>query len=83
VLFGQSLQVGARVTRLGNKSLTMEYALEDARDGRLFATGTSVLVAYDYHRQATIPIPENWRTTIRHFEGLEDETPTPNHTEKS
>jgi acyl-CoA thioester hydrolase len=82
VLFGQPLRVGARVTRLGNKSLTMEYALEDARDGRLFATGTTVLVAYDYHKQASVPIPADWRTAIRRFEELKDEPPAPNHTEK-
>ncbi len=82
VLFGQPLRVGARVTRLGNKSLTMEYALEDTQDGRLFATGTTVLVAYDYHEQASVPIPAGWRTAIRRFEGLEDESPASNHTEK-
>src|SRR5512133_2916352 len=31
ILFGQQVQVGARVTRLGNKSLTMEYRLRDAQ----------------------------------------------------
>ncbi len=70
ILFGQPIQVGVRVTRLGNKSLTMEYALEDSRDTSLLAKGSSVLVAYDYHLQATIPIPESWCAAISAFEAL-------------
>jgi acyl-CoA thioester hydrolase len=70
ILFGQKVQVGARVTRLGNKSLTMEYRMEDAQSGETFATGDAVLVTYDYHSQTTIPIPERWRAVIEEFEGL-------------
>jgi acyl-CoA thioester hydrolase len=70
VQFGQAVQVGVRVARLGNKSLEMEYIMEDAQTGEALATGSTVLVAYDYQRQETIPIPDDWRETIRNFEGL-------------
>ena len=30
ILFGQPVRVGVRVSRLGNKSLTMEYQMEEA-----------------------------------------------------
>jgi acyl-CoA thioester hydrolase len=70
VQFGQAVQVGVRVARLGNKSLDMEYCMEDAETGEELATGSTVLVAYDYQKQETIPIPEGWRETIRYFEGL-------------
>ncbi len=68
--FGQPLQVGVRVSRLGNKSLTMEYSLQEATNGQEAAQGSSVLVAYDYRRGCSIPIPEEWRRTISEFEGL-------------
>lgn len=71
VLFGQPVRVGARITRLGNKSMDMEYVLEDAQTGQVMAVCTAVLVAYDYLTDATIPIPENWRTAINAFEQLE------------
>jgi acyl-CoA thioester hydrolase len=56
--------------RLGNKSLEMEYRLEDAGDGQELASGSTVLVAYDYRAARTIPIPEGWRQAIAGFEDL-------------
>lgn len=70
ILFGQPLCAGVAVTRLGNKSLTMEYSLEHAQDGSFFATGSSVLVTYDYASAQTVAIPEAWRQTIQQFEQL-------------
>jgi acyl-CoA thioester hydrolase len=69
--WGDPLRVGMRVTRLGNKSMTSEYSLENEQDGSLFASGTAVMVAYDYHQACTVPVPEAWRKTIEAFEGLE------------
>ncbi|MFM8321971.1 MAG: acyl-CoA thioesterase [Chloroflexota bacterium] len=70
VYFGTDLLVDVRVTRLGTKSMTMEYVLEEACSGREYATGVTVLVTYDYKNLETIPIPEKWRTAIAEFERL-------------
>lgn len=70
VLFGQQIRVGARVSRLGNKSLTMEYNLENLETGEELASGATVLVTYDYRAGATIPIPAAWRAAIAAFESL-------------
>jgi acyl-CoA thioester hydrolase len=72
VLFGQKVRVGVRVSRLGNKSLDMEYRLEDAGSGQELASGSTVLVAYDYRAERTIPIPDDWRQAIASFENLTD-----------
>ncbi len=69
VHFGDPVRVGVRIARLGSKSMTSEYQLEDARDASIFATGTSVLVAYDYQDKRSVPIPEEWRKAILQFEG--------------
>jgi acyl-CoA thioester hydrolase len=71
VQFGQQVKAGVTVTRLGNKSLTMEYRLEDVRTGQALCAGSSVLVAYDYHISSTVPIPMDWRQAICAFESLE------------
>jgi acyl-CoA thioester hydrolase len=68
--FGQNVRVGAGVTRLGNKSLAMEYTLQGALDGQEFASGSTVLVTYDYHSGHTIAIPDRWRQAIASFENL-------------
>jgi acyl-CoA thioester hydrolase len=70
IQFGQSVRVGVRVARLGNKSLAMEYLIEDAMNGAELATGSTALVAYDYRTHQTVPIPEDWREKIKRFEGI-------------
>jgi acyl-CoA thioester hydrolase len=70
ILFGQKIQVGARVTRLGNKSMFMDYCIEDVQSGQELASATSVLVGYDYHTCTSIPIPGAWREAIQTFEQI-------------
>ena len=72
IQFGDPVRVGVRITRIGNKSMTSEYRIEDGRDASEFATGTSVLVAYDYHNKRSVPIPEEWRKAILQLEGLKE-----------
>lgn len=68
LLFGTALKVGVRVSRLGNKSLTMVYSLVDSTNGKEIADATTVLVTFDYHSQHSTPIPVKWRQTILNFE---------------
>jgi len=74
ILFGQRVRAGVRISRLGNKSLTMEYRLEEIGSGKELASASTVLVAYDYHNKQTIPIPQKWRQVIAAFELLVEET---------
>jgi acyl-CoA thioester hydrolase len=69
ILLGQDLRVGLRVSRLGHKSLTMEYCLEDGETGQELAQASTVLVAYEYESGRTIPLPDEWREAITAFEG--------------
>ena len=73
IQFGQAVRVGVSVVRLGNKSLDVVYRIEDASSGLELATGSTVLVAYDYRRQRTIPIPQTWRERIMAFEEITEE----------
>jgi acyl-CoA thioester hydrolase len=69
IQFGDPVRVGVCISRIGNKSMTSEYRIEDTRDASEFASGSSVLVAYDYHNKRSIPIPEEWCKAIQQFEG--------------
>ena len=68
VYFGQDVRVGVHVSRIGNKSMTMEYQMTDHSDGRELATGSTTLVAFDYREHKTITVPEKWRERIHEFE---------------
>lgn len=65
----QKIRVGARVSRIGTKSLTFEYRVEEEATGKVLATAETVMVAYDYHRHTSIPVPADWRQKITTFEG--------------
>ncbi|MFC1997357.1 acyl-CoA thioesterase [Chloroflexota bacterium] len=70
ILWGQPIQVGVRVDRLGNKSFDVIYSIQDSQTEIEHATGSTVQVAYDYKTAQTIPIPEEWRQIIKRFEQL-------------
>jgi acyl-CoA thioester hydrolase len=67
VKLGQVVDVAARMTRLGTKSLEMEFFLTVG--GETVAEGHSVQVAYDYTAEHSIPVPQPWRDLIGRFEG--------------
>ena len=62
VRFGDEVEVGVRPSRLGTKSFDFEY--EVRANGRLAAQGTSVLVAYDYARNESMAVPNDWRPAL-------------------
>jgi acyl-CoA thioester hydrolase len=70
IFYGQSIRVGVRTERLGNKSLDVVTILEDVESDSQMASGRSILVAYDYERQESILLPQEWRKVIEAFEGL-------------
>jgi acyl-CoA thioester hydrolase len=74
IQFGDPVRVGVRISQIGNKSMTSEYRIEDSRDSSEFASGSSVLVAYDYRNHRSVPIPEEWRRAILQFEGMLEKT---------
>ncbi len=63
------VRVGVRTARIGNKSLTFEYIVQDVEDGALFARAETVMVAYDYMSHQSIPVSPEWRSIIGAFEG--------------
>ena len=69
VVFGMPIKVGARVSKLGNKSMTIEQSIINTETGVVLATAEIIMVAYDYHADKTIPIPVEWRERIESFEG--------------
>jgi acyl-CoA thioester hydrolase len=70
VFWGTLLQVGVRTAAIGNKSLTLDQCVMNDATQQMHATGTVVLVAYDYHAHATILVPDAWRDKITWYEGL-------------
>lgn len=66
------IKVGVRVVRIGNKSLTYRHEIVDLSGETVYASAEVVMVAYDYEKEATMPVPEEWRRRISQFEGMQD-----------
>lgn len=64
----QEIRVGVRTARIGNKSLTLEYLIEDAASGQALARAETVMVAYDYHALASQPVSVAWREKLTRYE---------------
>jgi acyl-CoA thioester hydrolase len=66
----QHIRIGTRVSRIGNKSLEFSSIIEEEGTAKVMATAETVMVSYDYHTEATKPVPDDWRKKISHFEGV-------------
>lgn len=71
VFWGAPVNVGVRTARIGGKSLTLEQCITDESGATVYAKGTVILVAYDYHAHSTIPVPDSWRATIAQYDAPE------------
>ena len=64
------IRVGVRVSKLGNKSLTYAYRIEGLDGDPVYATAETVMVAYDFRKKVSVPVPEAWRETIAAFDSI-------------
>ncbi len=67
--YPDTVHVGARVTRIGNSSFTMQQHIISETLGTLVAEVSSVLVVLDFSRNETVPVPGNVRKAIEQLEG--------------
>ena len=68
--FGDDVKVGVRLSKLGNKSMTVEQSIVNNASGQEVAKGEVVTVTFDYQSKKTISIPDEWRNKIKAFEEL-------------
>jgi acyl-CoA thioester hydrolase len=66
--FPDTVHVGARITRLGTKSMTMEHAVYSQAQDAIVAKSDSVIVVFHYGEQTSCPIPADVRAQIERFE---------------
>jgi len=67
--FGATVDVGVAVTKIGNKSLTFEYSILDPAHEKVYATAETIMVMFDYRKNVTMAVPQDWRERISGFEG--------------
>jgi acyl-CoA thioester hydrolase len=68
--YDDRIKIGVRTSKIGNKSMTVEQCVMNADTGEMLASGTVILVTFDYREHKTISVPDEWREKISSFEGL-------------
>lgn len=68
--FEDTVMAYVRVSRLGGKSFDMQYIITRERDGTIehAAHAKTIMVAYNYDADQSIPVPDAWRTAITAYE---------------
>ncbi len=70
VMHGYDVLIQVAVTKLGTKSMTMEYLMVEQSSGLNLSKCSTVLVTFDYRKQVSIPLPPAWREKIIAFEKM-------------
>jgi len=69
IQFPDTVHIGARISKIGRSSMTMEHRVVSEKLRAIAAEGDSVVVTYDYVEKKTIRVPDDLRAAIAHIEG--------------
>lgn len=67
--YPDTVQIGARISRLGRSSLTMEHKVFSTALNSIVAEGDSTVVVFDYAANKPRAIPDELRAAIEKMEG--------------
>ncbi len=67
--FEEILHAHARMTRVGNTSFTMEFAVHKKKDDQLVATGQITSVLVDTNTGKPVRVPDEMRQAVIDYEG--------------
>jgi acyl-CoA thioester hydrolase len=68
ITYPETVRVGARVTRIGRSSMTMEQVVVPELPGAIAAEGSSTIVVFDYNVDRPHPVPDDIRHAIEALE---------------
>lgn len=66
VFLGDKVKVYMRAGKIGGKSVALECLITktDKNGERPTAKGTNIIVAFDYEKNTSVPIPEDWKAAM-------------------
>lgn len=68
ILLEDKVEIETFCTKIGNKSFELAYRVFKINTTRILAAkGSSVLVAYNYIEQKSIPVEESWKKELSRF----------------
>lgn len=71
VYYKEKIAVESKVIKLGDKSGVFLQQIRNMETNEVKCRCQSVFVTYDALTQSSIPVPDDWRTAISEYEGVE------------
>ncbi len=72
ILFGDSVRVGVKTGRIGGKSITFRFQVENSQSGQVFARGEVVMVSFSQEEQKSVPVSQEWREKLASFDNNQE-----------
>jgi acyl-CoA thioester hydrolase len=69
VTFPDTVQIGTRVTKIGNSSFRMDHAVVSLKQNEVVADSSTVLVFLEYQDSRPLPVPDSIREAMARLEG--------------
>jgi len=70
---GNTIKVHTRCSRIGRKSFDLNYIVMIEGKGALVSTATTTMVAYDYQREASVLVSDEWKKSVLAYEKIKPE----------
>jgi len=69
--FRNNVVINTRCTAIGTKSIAHEYEIikQTGEEVITIASAKTIVVMFNYEKNVSIPVPEEWKKAIRDFEG--------------
>ena len=72
IMFGDPVRVGVKTGRIGGKSITFLFQVENSQNGQVFARGEVVMVSFSQEEQKSVPVSQEWREKLASFDNNQE-----------
>ncbi len=66
--FPDTVRIGSRLVGVGNSSIRIEHRLISLTQNDIAAEAVSTIVAFDFQKQVSLPVPDDMRAAMRKLE---------------
>ena len=70
IRYTDDIEVHTSVRKTGDKSVTLFQSMVDRRDGATVSDSLTVMAVFDFAKQASAPLPDEWRPKLLGWPGV-------------
>ncbi len=66
--YPDTIKIGCKISSMTQDRFVMDYAILSTSTNKIVATGSSIIVAYDYKNKCKTNIPDSYKNSIKNIE---------------